>query len=117
MLALATVFALLVQVLVPTIVMAGPRGPNGEMMLCAPMGPQSDTSGDPAPDGGGAGGSCDHCVSATPGATPPASTTASAPVLYAALAERIPAASGMPVPGRGLAAPPPPSRGPPSLLI
>lgn len=116
MIALVAVFALLVQALIPAMAMAGPLGAGPGMIVCAPVGPHDGSAGDAAPKQGAPTGTCDHCICATPAVPTPPSAAAPIPVRYVAQAERLARPDDAPTPGRGLAAPPPPSRGPPSLL-
>ncbi|MBL8772553.1 MAG: DUF2946 family protein [Phenylobacterium sp.] len=111
--ALFAVFALLVQAMFPTFATAGAMSGPG-VTICTDMGlapaPAND-AGAPMERPHG----CDHCLTACAAPALPASPSALVqPVVYTA-----PAATPTPVvyavrPGRGLAAPPPPSRGPPS---
>ncbi len=114
MIALFTAFALLVQAWIPSLAMAAPASAAG-MELCTPQGAQSAPVS-PTPDQAPASHACQHCICAIPAVDTPTSAAASAPVRYASRVERISRTDPAMSPGRGLAAPPPPSRGPPSLL-
>jgi len=114
--ALLAVFALLVQALVPSLAAAS-VGPGQDLgAICAPAGVthHGDAPGAPAQH---PGGGCDHCVCPMAAAPPPATAAGAVPVRYADCAAPTLSRRAGPAPGRGLAAPPPPSRGPPQLTI
>jgi hypothetical protein len=116
--ALVAVFALLVQALIPSLAMAAASPAFDHGVICADAGHggfvRNDGSGAPAPH---QGAGCDHCVCPTAAAPPSTLAEVAVPVRYAfAATTGLPARQG-PTPGRGLAAPPPPSRGPPQLTI
>lgn len=115
--ALLAVFALLVQTLVPALAAAAP-GPQGLGVICAAGGHANQR---PSQDGGGQPahqpGDCDHCVCPAAAAPPPPAAAAlAAPVRYASGEAPTLSPRDGPAPGRGLAAPPPPSRGPPLTI-
>ncbi|MBX3482617.1 DUF2946 family protein [Phenylobacterium sp.] len=112
LIALVAVFALLVQALFPAVAAASPLSGPG-MTICTGMGLSADLPGGPQPATPAHG--CDHCLCPAPTALPPA--IAGAPVEMVRYAETAPSLTPRAVtvsPGRGLAAPPPPSRGPPA---
>lgn len=63
MIALCAAFALLVQILTPAFAAAGPRLPDGSLLICADGGVA--TAGAPVPTGG-EDHPCDHCVCPAP---------------------------------------------------
>lgn len=111
--ALFAVFALLVQALVPGIAAAASGGRD---TICVATGVHHGGARDSAPDGHGMGAGCDHCVCPAPAAPPSAAAALVQPVRYAIAAVHDLARANPCAPGRGLAAPPPPCRGPPSLI-
>ncbi len=111
--ALFALFALLVQALTPSLAAAATGGRDP---ICVATGLASGQPGDSAPMGHGAGGGCDHCVCPVTVAPPSVVEAASQPIRYAVMAAYRPTLRSVCAPGRGLAAPPPPSRGPPSLI-
>ena len=112
--ALVAVFALLVQALIPSLAAASaPLQDHG--VICATPG-AGGHGGTEAP-GQHQGGGCDHCVCPSVAGPPNAVTEVATPVLYAYAADLCASRPQGLAPGRGLAAPPPPSRGPPSLTI
>lgn len=117
MTALVAAFALLVQAPFPAMAAAGPLSGPG-LAICAETGsaaaprPNDSLPATPAAPGHG----CDHCLCPAPA---PAALAAviEAPagvVRYASAAPRLTATTSAVRPGRGLAAPPPPARGPPA---
>ena len=116
MIALVAVFALLVQMLAPTLAVAGPASGPGTQVICTSHGLQTIQTGDAAPAQDSPAAACDHCVCPPAAATPAAVVAPAAAVRYAVAAIDVRRANSPVAPGRGLAAPPPPSRGPPSLL-
>jgi hypothetical protein len=112
MIALVAVFALIVQALFPAMATASPLAGPG-MTICTEMGLKADLPADQRP--AAPAHACDHCLCPAPAATLPA--VAGAPVgmvRYAAAAPALTPRAAPVSPGRGLAAPPPPSRGPPT---
>lgn len=112
LIALVAVFALVVQALFPAMAAARPLAGPG-MTICTEMGLTADLPGGEQP--AAPAHACDHCLCPAPAAALPA--VADAPVAVVRYAEAAPALlpAAQPVsPGRGLAAPPPPSRGPPA---
>ncbi|MBS0360836.1 MAG: DUF2946 domain-containing protein [Proteobacteria bacterium] len=115
--ALLAAFALLLQVFIPAAAMAGSNAAGGEV-ICTAHG--AVLNGKPAPPAGHRhdGASCDHCVCPIAAAPPPAALGGGVEaVFYAEAVEHSGLGADDCVPGRGLAAPPPPSRGPPQLTI
>lgn len=117
MTALVAAFALLVQALFPAMAAAGPLSGPG-MTICTETGlaPTSQANdGAPATPAAPSHG-CDHCLCPAP--TPAAlAAVVEAPagvVRYASAAPRLTPTTSAVRPGRGLAAPPPPARGPPA---
>lgn len=111
MVALLAVFALLVQALIPSLAAAAPMAGPG-VMVCTEMGltPVPADDGQPAAPAH----ACDHCLCPSlVQALPALATAAIEPVRYAAAPMADGRAHATVAPGRGLAAPPPPSRGPP----
>jgi len=110
--ALFAIFALLIQAFVPMAALAGPQSAGG--VLCVAHGVQSGPS-DHAPEKGTPARACEHsCCPAAVTASPPDAVQLAQAVAYAGPAPSLEPRRG-PTPGRGLAAPPPPSQGPPSL--
>jgi hypothetical protein len=116
--ALFACLALFLRVLIPAGFMVAPGGAPGlPLVLCTGHGPLVVQSAPPArpdkapdPAGKHAG---DHCVFAGHGAAALAPVFAGpAPVAVRPVALRAALPEGL-APGRGLAAPPPPARGPP----
>lgn len=111
MIALVAVFALFVQALIPGLAAAGTMSGPG-MTICTDMGlaPLPADGGQPATPAH----ACDHCLcpSLAPALPAPAAGSA-APVRYAVVLTADARPTLAVAPGRGLAAPPPPSRGPP----
>lgn len=72
MIALVAVFALLVQALIPSLVMAAPGAP-GDLLICTQMGLQTapGDGGAPAP----ANHACKHCLCPAPATDPPQAVT------------------------------------------
>jgi hypothetical protein len=117
--ALLAVFALLVQVLTPVAALANSNVAGGEV-ICTAAGAvhgAGSSAGHPAPAGRHDGAGCDHCVCPVAAASPPGASADPRPVRYALGAAPVRATHEGLAPGRGLAAPPPPSRGPPPLTI
>ena len=111
--ALFAIFALLVQSLIPSIALAASNGRDAGYICAA--GGHGGEGGDPAPQHHGGGG-CDHCVCPVAVGTPPTvADLALNAVRYEQAADHGGFGAEFRAPGRGLAAPPPPSRGPPSL--
>jgi hypothetical protein len=115
-------FALALRVMIPAGFMAAPTADAGlGLVLCTGHGPLTLPAGD-APDPGkntpaGKAGHDTPCVFAGHGAGAPAPDLQPvATVVLAPAADPAPAAFEALSPGRGLAAPPPPSRGPPTAL-
>lgn len=113
------VLALLLQVLIPNGLMVARAGNGATIAICTGHGPLLALPNGPGKPGKspkqGEGGGI--CVFAGHGGVAPA-TAFSAPV--SARVELVAAPSGPMddlLPGRGLAAPPPPSQGPPTLSI
>ena len=113
MIALVTAFALIVQTLLPSLAVARPLADPG-MTVCTEMGLMpAPRAGDPTPATSPKG--CDHCL--CPAAAPVLPTVVDRPVGAVCYAEASPAIRPVLLavaPGRGLAAPPPPSQGPPA---
>src|SRR5258705_12183873 len=109
--ALFAIFALMVQALMPMAAVAAP-GIAGDM-ICSAHGvqpvPAESGPGKAAPLRG-----CDHCACPVAfAATPPAGIEIAQVVRFPEAAPPTVLAQGQ-TPGRGLAAPPPPSQGPPA---
>lgn len=110
MIALVTVFALLIQALIPNLAAASP-GPFDGQLICTQMGlgAASDQPGG-APQTGHA---CQHCVCPAPAAEPTPLVVAVAQVRYAAtVAPRVQPRRTLSPPTR--APPRPPGQGPPT---
>jgi len=119
--------ALAMKVIVPPGYMAGPATPDGPpfaLVLCTAQGPtpvpaartaaaQDETPHDPADSDGARHTPCVFAGHAA-GAVGPERLTVQA-ATFAAYAAPAPAAAPATAPGRGLAAPPLPARGPPQL--
>jgi hypothetical protein len=113
--ALLAVFALLVQALIPSLAAAS-AGPGPNLgVICAASGLAH--SGGPSAPAHLPGEGCDHCVCPMAAAPAPDATASAVPVRYATYAAPTLSRREGLSPGRGLAAPPPPSRGPPQLTI
>jgi hypothetical protein len=113
--ALFAVFALLVQALIPSIVLAASSGRDADI-ICVSTGVQFAHGGTRAPQHHAPVGGCDHCVCpVAAAAAPSAASLDPGAVRYAGWVEHLGFGVEISAPGRGLAAPPPPSRGPPSL--
>jgi hypothetical protein len=111
MIALAAVFALLVQALIPSLASAAP-GPRGEaQVICTGHGLSTIQYGKTAPAKGIVAGPCDHCVCPPVALAPPASAEPAVAVAYAEIAAPEAAAADLPPPAR--APPRPPGQGPP----
>jgi hypothetical protein len=112
-LALAVLFALLVQTLIPSLAHAAP-GARDTGVICSATGLHGGAAGGAPAGNHMAGGGCDHCVCPVVAATPQsAAAMGDDAVRYAVRVERAGLGGETCAPGRGLAAPPPPSRGPP----
>ena len=110
--ALFAAFALLVQALIPSLASAAPMS-NAGMVICTEQGIQAAPPGSvpgPAP----ADHACQHCICATPAIEAQESAAASTPVRYTPLSQRVVRDDTILKFSRVLAAPPPPSRGPPA---
>lgn len=109
--ALFAIFALMVQALMPMAAMASPG--IAEDMICSSHGvqpvPIDSAPGKAAPMRG-----CDHCACPTAFAATPPEAIHVAALRFPEPAPQTVLAQGQ-APGRGLAAPPPPSQGPPSF--
>ena len=113
LIALVAVFALVVQAFWPVAAAAAPDF-GGAALVCT--GHSLETAPAGAPDKSAPGQPCQHCVCPVVAALPPVVTAGPGEaVRYAHAAPPVRSAQD-PAPGRGLAAPPPPSRGPPVLL-
>ncbi|MBL8554356.1 MAG: hypothetical protein JNL41_08765 [Phenylobacterium sp.] len=111
LIALVAVFALLVQALFPAYAAASPLvGPG--MTICTDMGLSADLPGGPQPTAPAHG--CDHCICPAPVATPAVADTPVEMVRYAEAQPSLTPHAAPVSPGHGLAAPPPPPRGPPA---
>lgn len=108
MIALATVFALLVQALMPAFAAAGPM-PDGATLICTEMGLQAapTDSAPPAVDH-----ACKHCLRPAPAGAPP--TTASVARIAYAVATAPAAEFRRTLPPPAHAPPRPPGQGPPA---
>ncbi|MBS0333078.1 MAG: DUF2946 family protein [Proteobacteria bacterium] len=118
--ALLAMFALLLQALAPVTALANTNAFGGEV-ICTATGTAHAQPGAPgqapAPGGHHQGG-CDHCVCPVAAAPPPdPSGVSSIAVRYAVAVDHPGLGAETCAPGRGLAAPPPPSRGPPASTI
>jgi hypothetical protein len=110
--ALFAIFALLLQALAPVAAMAS-TGFAGDT-ICSAHGVQTAPA-DHAPAKGTPAHGCEHgCCPAAVSATPPDAVQLAQAVAYGASTPSL-APRQSPTPGRSLAAPPPPSQGPPSL--
>jgi hypothetical protein len=108
MIALCAAFALLVQILAPAFAAAGPRLPDGSLLICADGG--ASPAGAPVPMGDD-DHSCDHCVCPAP-VIAPAPTAAVQRVAYSVqAADPAPPPRFLTPPVR--APPRPPGQGPP----
>jgi hypothetical protein len=116
MIALVAVFALLVQMLAPTLALAEPARGLGEQVICTGHGLQTIRTGDAAPTKGSpikgwGAAACDHCVCPPVAATPAAVI---APVVFRTFTRHAPPGAfqaDLPPPAR--APPRPPGQGPP----
>lgn len=112
LIALLAVFALLVQALWPAAAVAAPDF-GAAAMVCTGHGLAAAPDGGSAPDKRTGGHPCQHCVCPSLAVTPPPLAAAPAgEVSYTDAVALDPPAQDL-APGRGLAAPPPPGRGPP----
>lgn len=110
--ALFAIFALLVQALLPMAAAASPLIAGN--MICSSHGVQQAPA-DSAPGKSAPMRGCEHCACPVAfAAAPPAGADIARPVRFPAPAPQPVLAQGQ-APGRGLAAPPPPSQGPPSF--
>jgi hypothetical protein len=109
MLALVTVFALLVQALIPTLASATPLASDG-VMICTEHGLQAATDG-LAPDAPPAGHTCQHCV--CPALITPPSPIATMQAVAYVVAVRSVADTPRGVRPLARAPPRPPGQGPP----
>ena len=115
------VLALLFQVFLPQGLMIASQGDKAVITICTGHGPMQvqapdDASSKKAP----AGKTSSDTPCAFAGHAPPVPVPVAAPLAEPApqlSAEASPRFASTPAPGRGLAAPPPPSRGPPVSLI
>jgi hypothetical protein len=109
MIALVALFALLVQMLAPSLAAAAPA--PGEQVICTDHGLQTIRTGDTGPAKDAPGHACDHCV------CPPVAATLAAviqPVVFVAFArEARPEAVSTDLPPPARAPPRPPGQGPP----
>ena len=119
-------FALMLKVLVPAGFMVGPpsSGLPFPLVLCTSQGPLVVDGGEALPghhEGGRAPGGQAHdspCAFAGHGAgAPPPSDLPVAAIAFVAFREPAPTLAPDVAPGRGLAGPPLPARGPPTLRI
>ena len=110
--------ALSLRVLVPAGYMVAPTGAGLPLTLCTGQGPvtSSHDPAHPAPGPEKAPGSHGACLFAGTAAAPPPPLPQVARTEAPVIAADRPPSGGWVAPGRGLAAPPPPSRGPPVLL-
>ena len=107
---LFAIFALLIQAFAPMAAFAGPQGAGG--VLCVAHGVQTGPT-DHAPAKGTPAHGCEHgCCPASVTASPPDAVPLAEAVAYVAAAPSLEPRTEL-APGRGLAAPPPPSQGPP----
>lgn len=108
MIALVAVFALLVQALIPSLVMAAPGAP-GDLLICTQMGLQTapGDGGAPAP----ANHACKHCLCPAPATDPPQAVTIQHVAYVVAIAPTALASHRRVPPAR--APPRPPGQGPP----
>jgi len=114
LIALVAVFALIVQAFWPLAAAAAPTFGGATALICT--GHSLETAPAGAPDKGAAGQPCQHCVCPTAAALPTVEVACSSEaVRYVRTAPAVRSAQD-PGPGRGLAAPPPPGRGPPVLM-
>lgn len=117
MIALVALLAVLVQLLVPSTAMAARRGPGAGTVICTAVGLQTvsieDTSA-PAQTSSHFD-ECKHCVCATPPLMAPEPSGVSVPFRYTTHVLRLAYLEDQAERERVLAAPPPPSRGPPRL--
>ncbi|MDP2213747.1 DUF2946 family protein [Phenylobacterium sp.] len=118
------VVAIGLKILIPPGYMAAPAkadGPAFTLMLCTPQGmiemAASDLPGAPSPseDEGARHSPCVFAGHAAASVTPDLPTIL--PIVFETAALRLAAAPGHVTPGRGLAAPPPPARGPPQTQV
>lgn len=111
--ALLTAFALLVQAWIPSVATAGVAS-AADMVICTQQGEQTAPVG-PAPDRAPASHACQHCLCSGPAVDTPPPAAVAVRVRYVVAMGSL-RQEGNPAPPRpGLAAPPPPSRGPPGL--
>lgn len=110
MIALAVVFALLVQAFIPGIASAAAAA-GGDQVICTGMGLATIKAGDAAPARQAPAKACEHCVCPPAAAQPPAMTLPVARVAYIRTAAPEARAAGLPPPAR--APPRPPGQGPP----
>jgi hypothetical protein len=110
--ALLAIFALLVQAFMPMAAVASTGIPGDT--ICVAHGVQA-APGDQVPAKGTPAHPCEHaCCPASVSATPPGATQLPEAIAYGVSAPSLEPRPS-PTPGRGLAAPPPPSQGPPRL--
>jgi len=110
---LFAIFALLIQAFAPMAAFAGPQTAGG--VLCVAHGVQAGPADQAPAKGRTPAHGCEHgCCPASVTASPPDAVQLAEAVAYVAAAPSLPPRTG-PAPGRGLAAPPPPSQGPPRL--
>ena len=116
--ALMAAFALLLQVFIPAAALANSNVAGAEVVCTGHGAVSPGKPGTPVGHHHEAGG-CDHCVCPAAAGPPPAAIGAAAGVVvaYAEAVEQAGLGADDCVPGRGLAAPPPPSQGPPQLTI
>ena len=115
--ALLAAFALLLQLFMPAATLANSKVASGDVICTGHGAVSPGNPGTPADHHHEAGG-CDHCVCPiAAGPPPPALGAVAEAVAYSETVEQAGLGADDCVPGRGLAAPPPPSQGPPQLTI
>jgi len=115
--ALLALLALAINVAAPPGFMVARRGAGAAIVICTGHGPATlPAGGDNSDHKGGKAGHDSVCAFAGHGlaSTPPPVATVTRQAFAAAVASAATIADL--APGRGLAAPPPPSRGPPDLM-
>lgn len=111
MIALAVVFAMLVQAFIPALASAATVH-DGQQVICTEMGLKTVQVGDQAPAKQAPAAPCEHCVCPPVAAQPPELTLPVALVAYTRAAPPEAADSDLPPPAR--APPRPPGQGPPT---